>query len=109
MRSGDETRITRTTECLAYSIATISQEQTLCGTTYKHFAKTFLYSNNGKVLPTLEVYKGILDAVELSCKRELLNCMEQQLGISAKEFSSYNTLLISASVEPWQVVDKGPE
>ena len=53
-------RITYTTWVLSqrryYCIATIF----CCGTTYKHFAKKFSYSNNGKVLPIHEVYKGIL-------------------------------------------------
>ena len=44
-----------------------------------------------KVLYILEVYKGIMDAVDLPCKGEFLNCIEKQLGISAKVVSSYNT------------------
>ena len=44
-----------------------------------------------KVLYILEVYKGIMDAVNLPCKGEFLNCIEKQLGISAKVVSSYNT------------------
>ena len=32
---------------------------------YKHFAKTFPWFNNGKIMPILKVYKGILDATIL--------------------------------------------
>ena len=53
--------------------------------------KHFSYSNNGKVSPILEVYKGILP-----CRRELLNSIGQQLGISAHVASSCKT---STSVE----------
>jgi len=58
--------------------------------------------------PLLRFTKGILDAVELLCKREVLNWMRQQLSISAKVVSFYNTFLTSASVEPQQTPDKGP-
>ena len=74
-----------------------------------HFAKTLQQWKLRFCIIFLEVYKGILHAVDHPCKGEFLNCMEKQLGISAKVVSSYNTFLISTSVEQWQTPDKGTE